>query len=177
MPPTHLELWQPSNEGAELILGLLLLSKHAAHQPSPACARLSKAARRGSRGWQAWLAFLYVLLCQVCVDGRVKLGLQEGQEEVQEVDEQGVADWGGKRRKQAQCYRYARMLLTNVPSLSKDDSEHEQHEQACRASPATCGIRRGAVEEGLYALLSLAGVSEQVVNDGRRRFVQVVMRC
>jgi hypothetical protein len=88
---THLELWQSPDEGPELLLWLRR-AKHAAHQPTTAAAAARERRRRGRRG-QARLAVLHVLLGQVLVDGRVELGLQEGEEEVEEVDEEGVANW------------------------------------------------------------------------------------
>lgn len=79
-------------------------------------------------------------------EGRVEFGREEGEEEVEEVDAEGVCD----------CLRIAvsgidRVMCaveqgssesgqTDIPSLRKDNSEEEKEKQNDAADPSVCGI-------------------------------------
>lgn len=105
---THFELWQPPNEGSKLLLSRSCSRrpKHSAHQsttPAP-CRRLSKASAAGCGSGQARFSFFNVLLCQIRFDGGVELGLKESEEEVEEVDEEGVTDCSAQAKQGSDQY-------------------------------------------------------------------------
>ena len=98
------ELGQPADKGPEF---LVLLGRQAA-------------------------AGVAVLDAFVLGERRVKLGRQEGQEEVQEVDSKRVGD--------------------DVPALGDDDAEEEEEEDCHAAQPAVGYVGGGFVEVGLVSL-------------------------
>jgi len=70
-----------------------------------------------------------VLQTFILRQARVELGLQEGQEQIQQVDAEAVGD--------------------NVPSLREDDAEEEQDDQGTGRSPSVGNVRRAFVEVSL----------------------------
>ena len=105
----ELEFGQPSDEGTKL---LVLLG--------------------GERAPLAVGAAAAVLQALVLRQGRVELGLQEGEEEVQQVDAQAVGD--------------------DVPALGEEDAQEEGEEEEDGAGPAVGDVGGGGVEVGLVFL-------------------------
>lgn len=103
----ELELWQAANKGPKF----LVLS-----------------GRRGERRFSCFTE-LRILLGHSCLIARVKLGLQEGEEEVEQVDAQRVAD--------------------NVPSLCNYDARHENEQQDDKPDPSVEREGGAAVEQRL----------------------------
>lgn len=73
----------------------------------------------------------------------VKFRCQEGEEEVQEVDAEGVGD--------------------DVPALSHDDARHEEEEEDSGCAPSVSCVRYGLVKIRLVGPGELGGVGA----DGR----------
>ena len=100
----ELELGQPPDEWSELLILL-----------------------RGQRA-----ASVAVFEPLVLRERGVEFRLQEGEEEVQEVDSEGVGN--------------------DVPALGYDDSEEEEEEEAGGADPSVGDVGGGGVEVGLVVL-------------------------
>ena len=104
-------------------------------------------------------------------EGGVEFGLEEGEEEVQEVDAEGVADWGSGSAGGGSlrmgwgggflciCKRVGEpgqpfmdglgSILTNVPALGIEYAGEEEGEQDRGAYPAVCFVWGGFVQVGL----------------------------
>ncbi|KAI3476043.1 hypothetical protein L1887_62441 [Cichorium endivia] len=147
----ELELGQATNEGSKLVVSRLAVeaaSEDAAHEAA-GCSAL------GVGSGKARFALLDVLFCQILLVRRVELGREEGEEEVEEVDEERIA--------------------YDVPSLREDDAQHEEHQQASGGAPSVERVGGGDVEERLVSLLQAVGVCEELLDLRRRRCAQRIV--
>lgn len=154
-----LELWKSSDKRPEFVVGGLAVQRAAeytAHQTAGGSTTGGAELGCAGRGGQTGFALFYVLFCEVGFVGRVELGREEGEEEVEQVDEECVAD--------------------NVPALGEDDAQHEEEEQTSGGRPSVERIRRGGVEECLVPLLQPVGVREELLDLRGRRRAQPVVR-
>lgn len=142
----ELELGQTTDERTELVVAGLSVeraSKDAAHEASCGwcgCIGIRSRCRSG----QARLALLDILFGQIGFVARIELGCQEGEEEVEQVDEERIAD--------------------NVPSLRQDDAKHKDEQQRGRGSPSMQWVRGGAIKQRLVSLLEPVGVCEELLD-------------
>jgi hypothetical protein len=118
----ELELGQPADEGAKLLVLL------------------------GGEGAALAVARAAVLQALVLRQGRVKLGLQEGEEEIQQVDAQAVGD--------------------DVPALREEDAQEEGDEEEDGTGPAVGHVGGRGVEVGLVFLREKGGDQFEIVLRG-----------
>lgn len=116
-PVPELELGKTADEGLELFVSL---------------------GRQGADG-----SILHVIL-EVIVGG-VELGLEEGEEEVQQVDAESIRD--------------------DIPSLGEENAEEEEEQGNAGTDPAVQDERRRLIQQGLVLSLEVRGVG----SDSRER--------
>lgn len=124
-----LELWQSSDKGLELVRALGLL-----------CGQL---------------ALLGVLHLHVALERGVELGLQKGEEQIEQVDSKRVAD--------------------HVPALGGDDSDHEHRQQHAKRHPSVELVGHGAVHVVLVNLQHAPELGRDGIQRRRSWLVHVLL--
>jgi len=77
--------WETSNERSEFFV--VVAAGEPAHQTLDTAARF-----RSARSWQSWSSLLDIIRSEVVRNGRVESRLQKSEEEVEDVNSQGVTD-------------------------------------------------------------------------------------
>lgn len=127
-PVPELELRKTADEGSELFVAL---------------------------GRQGTNAVLHVVL-EVIVGG-VELRLEEGKEQVEQVDTERIGDCGEERVSESQDTGTSSFWLrTDVPSLCDKDADEEENQSDASTDPAVHDIGRRLVKQSLVLLLRVS---------------------